>query len=339
MPTAAPHLTLIIPGLLWPAHSAAAVMAELPLPALSRLLTDAQITRRAPATADDFLLEAYGLNPANTARAGLRALGDGLDDEGLLCADPVALTFARESLILAGPESLEITPDEAAALIDALNAALPDTGRFIAPHPARWYWQAGNEHTPTPRTSPLADVLGRRIDNYLPHNPAWRRLMNEIQMVFHHHPVSAAREQCGAPRINSLWLWGDGARPALTEGPGMLADSTLAKGLARAAKRPIAPLPDRFPALTEGHTLALIDWAQHSALTQDIDPWREAASKIESHWLAPALDALQRKRLTLSLHLPGDTQSLTLACRKPWLRGLFSKPLPIPRFLESLQSP
>jgi hypothetical protein len=36
----------------------------------------------------------------------------------------------------------------------------------------------------------------------------WRRLLNEIQMVWHDHPVNLARAERGEMPINSLWLFG-----------------------------------------------------------------------------------------------------------------------------------
>jgi hypothetical protein len=36
----------------------------------------------------------------------------------------------------------------------------------------------------------------------------WRRLLNEIQMVWHEHPVNLARAERGEVPINSLWLFG-----------------------------------------------------------------------------------------------------------------------------------
>lgn len=36
----------------------------------------------------------------------------------------------------------------------------------------------------------------------------WRKLMNEIQMCWHEHPVNIQRQEAGLPTINSLWLYG-----------------------------------------------------------------------------------------------------------------------------------
>jgi hypothetical protein len=38
-----------------------------------------------------------------------------------------------------------------------------------------------------------------------------RRLMTELQMLLHAHPVNARRERAGLPAINAVWVWGSGS--------------------------------------------------------------------------------------------------------------------------------
>jgi hypothetical protein len=47
--------------------------------------------------------------------------------------------------------------------------------------------------------------------------PGIRRLMTELQMTLHAHPLNARREQAGAPVVNAAWLWGGGRRPAVSD--------------------------------------------------------------------------------------------------------------------------
>lgn len=53
--------------------------------------------------------------------------------------------------------------------------------------------------------NPLEDVMPRGADA-----PRLRRLMTELQMLLHEHPVSVARLQRGAPEINAIWFHGAG---------------------------------------------------------------------------------------------------------------------------------
>jgi hypothetical protein len=38
-----------------------------------------------------------------------------------------------------------------------------------------------------------------------------RRLLSEVQMLLHAHPLNGAREEAGAPVVNAFWLSGCGA--------------------------------------------------------------------------------------------------------------------------------
>ena len=60
--------------------------------------------------------------------------------------------------------------------------------------------------------SPAA-VQGQDMGDWWPtetHWKAWRRLLNEIQMCWHEHPVNLQRQEASEPEINGLWLYGGG---------------------------------------------------------------------------------------------------------------------------------
>ena len=214
---------------------------------------------------------------------GKQAPGDPGPGPYVLHADPVHLRPDRDRLVLfAGPD---FAPDraEADALVALFNQHLGAEGlRLEAPTPARWYLLSKRPHDLV--TQPLAAVLGRPIAGQLPQGPEarhWARLLNEIQMLFHHSEVNQRREAAGLPTISGLWLWGGGcllppsspasgtSRPAggaislaaasssQTSGAAIPVGSSapragyaqvystdpLALGLARASGIPTAPLP------------------------------------------------------------------------------------------------
>ena len=56
-------------------------------------------------------------------------------------------------------------------------------------------------------------IAGRDVYGHLPDGadgPFVRRVLTELQMVMHDHPVNRARERAGRLAANSLWLWGGG---------------------------------------------------------------------------------------------------------------------------------
>src|SRR5690606_30880361 len=90
--------------------------------------------------------------------------------------------------------------------------ASPFSGAPIGP--ARWRMQLPPDMTLVDAASPAAASVGS-LEDWWPQSEdvrPWRRLLNEIQMVWHEHPVNQARAARGALPVNGLWLYG-GGRP------------------------------------------------------------------------------------------------------------------------------
>ena len=154
----------------------------------------------------------------------------------VLHADPVHLRPDRDRLVLfAGPD---FAPDraEADALVDLFNQHFGADGlRLEAPTPARWYLLSERPHDLVTQT--LATVLGRPIAGQLPRGPEarhWARLLNEVQMLFHHSEVNQRREAAGMPTLNGLWLWGGGCLLAPSS-PSLGASSLVGGAISLAA--------------------------------------------------------------------------------------------------------
>jgi hypothetical protein len=61
----------------------------------------------------------------------------------------------------------------------------------------------------------ILSVLGKTANPYIEQsrqNLPWYKLLNEMQMFMHQHPVNQQRSQRGLVAINSLWFWGGGHR-------------------------------------------------------------------------------------------------------------------------------
>jgi hypothetical protein len=340
--TTAPSMQihLVLPGLLWPAAAARNFARDLSLPALSALLGHAHLNF-GPARAPDVWLAAlFGLN-SGAPLAALRRLGEATlappaPGQTWLCADPVSLRFSREHLILSDATGLALSADEAAALVASLNETFADLGHFEAGAPDRWYLRLA---APTDaRFSPLSDVTNRPVAHFLPegHDAAlWARTMNEAQIVLHNHPENQAREAAGQATANSLWLWGNGGDlPTLAPpAPRILAEGTVARGLARAAG-----LEAGTPTLPTGgeDSLIVLEDLLPPALHLDLDRWRETLLALESAWFTPLLAALKARQLTsLRISAPGDRATLDIAIAAGQLWKFWHKP----RNLEDVSMP
>lgn len=340
----APQLTLFLPGLIWPNASARGLTQEITLPALETILGRATRTPLPTAPDDAALATRFGL--ADTPGAALRRRGEDhpvpphIDHGHILCADPVHLNFAREVILLDDPAGLQLTAEEAEALVTALNAHLAtyEIPELIleAPAPDRWYLHL--PEAPALHLTPLADAIGRSVPPYLPHGedaPKWAALTNELQILLHQHPINLARQQRGLPTINSLWLWGRApvrTAAATPPAPRILADEPLARGLARAAGvEPDLPrtLSDNFP--LSGDTFACLSALRAPALRLDLAEWQRRLAALDRDWLAPALHALTHGQLRrLRLEAPGERLAFACTLTPAAARWKFwARPLPL----------
>jgi hypothetical protein len=220
-------------------------------------------------------------------------------------ADPVHMRASHNGLILAGGPGFDVSHEESAALVETLNRHFGEAMFFQAMEPARWHVRLPN--APDMQTTPPSHAGGAPIGNQLPSGPdamLFQARMNEVQMLFHEHPVNAARETRGEPVLNSIWLWGGGT----LEGPGIrpfsavFGNDPLARGLALAAEIPARSLPGHAGAMLSasgGEGVALVAF----------DPPRgeEELAALERDWFEPLLAALRSGRIgMLSLSLPGS---------------------------------
>ncbi len=138
-------------------------------------------------------------------------------NEVIACLQPVHLHATRDHLILMAQSQIDLTADESAQL---LQVALPyieeDFQHQVLFQGQRdWFIPAGPFATLATHT--IDQAHGRNIDWWMPRDTSemgvaklWRKLQNEIQMLWHIDSVNEAREQRGFPGINSLWISGIG---------------------------------------------------------------------------------------------------------------------------------
>jgi hypothetical protein len=132
---------------------------------------------------------------------------------------PVHLDVGSHGLILADPAALELSHDEALALIGALRSLVPDVLVHLIDS-THWLLDVPKPyalHGAVPEAA-----LGTDILHWLPEGDAkrrWSALANEVQMLWHDHPVNDARNARGAQPINALWLAGDSRQVVATPVP------------------------------------------------------------------------------------------------------------------------
>jgi len=302
------HIALIIPGLCGPVSDppVSDFLQDRPV-ALDRLLSRSQRTSIVGNEATASLCRWFGLEPDTSGQlpvAPLTLLADTgqTGSDYILRADPVHLRADQSCLRLFDSHTFSIAQDEADELVAAFNGFYAETGwQLTAPRPQRWYLSLPKVERLV--TLSPAQVAGRDINPCLPQGEAaagWHTRMNEVQMLFHEHPVNAARASRGEPVINSLWPWGGGIMPQAlpTTVSRMVTDHPLGMGLAQQAGIPRMDIPVNSQELLalagDGLTLVFNDGLEWAAHYSDIDSWVEMLLKLEHDWFAPLLAATRQ---------------------------------------------
>ncbi len=306
-------LTLLIPDLIWPEPADESTLANLPCPRLEQLLARGSLTRTPREPLELLLARLLGTGSATLAACRLEheENSPSLNNQpaAWVCIDPVNLQFHHERIILGDASRLNIQAEEAQTLISALNQTFPDLGTFHAPHPERWYL-APAPGLELPELPPPSAATGRQLGSLLPEAPQFSRLMNEVQMLLHTHPVNRARESQRQPLINGLWFWGGQPVQASNPTPITRVCSThsLARGLATSSglQQQGAPagLAELLPGEGAQHTLVVLDELLPHALIEDGDAWRQTLEQLEQQWFEPLLKGAGKHPAQLRLLSP-----------------------------------
>ena len=329
-----PHLTLVIPDLLRETSPR--------LPALARLLSrsdpKADIATGSGEIAP-LLFQLFGVvldaNDPLPVAAVTRAFdihpGSVVSHHCWIRVDPVHLQLDRANVRLFDHRFFALTDEEAqqlaAALVvdDHLPPGLPSLRLEVA-HPTRWYLALPAATPVRIRTVHLPTVCGQDIRGYLPDGEdgrAWRKWLNDSQILLHNSPVNAEREARGEWPINSVWLWGEGCTPHVPTGvfDQVWSHDPLVLGLATLAATPHAAPPANVQSWlnqierTGRHLIVVSDLLDP---TLDAERWADTLRHLEHAWFAPLQAALKN----------GTLASLTLCpCPAPpryltgsWLR-------------------
>lgn len=323
------HLTLLVPGLLWPREILRDTTFDLPLPALSRLLGRGRLARFAGE--DAWLASIFGI-AAPLPAAALRLLGDGGDParDDWLCLDPVHWRVEERAVMLDDPARLELDGEEDRELRAAVAPLFAHLGEIVGPVPGHWHLRLLRQ--PAIETTALQASIGRQIDPVTPagdEGATWRRLLAEAQPVLHAHPVNRRREADGRPPVNSLWPWGVGRLPSAARA-GFRASwggDAVMKGLCSLSGVVAEPLPPGFTKVL-GRVLARHEGLASSLASFDAMAWRASLAALEQDWLAPALAAVQNGALRrLTLVASGHDRAIEASVGRRDLWRFWRKPL------------
>jgi hypothetical protein len=330
-------LDLLVPDLLL-APDAPPAFRETRLPALEKWLARADAAAHPAANAHEWLASRFAL-PSPAPLAAIALAGEGQREPGSwLRADPAHLRIDHDFLKLHDASILDISRDEALALVGSLQQHFGADGlewRMAAPD--RWYVRAPEADLPA--TTSLERALGRDIFGLLPRDAPggklnWRSVLTEAQMVMSSHAVNARREQDGRPAVNSVWFWGEGATPAGAAKPYAIvhADDALARGLGTLSGAEVRARPATLADVDlprAGESVLAVSGALTAALRRGDDAaWREAAHALDAAWFAQLPQALERfAAVRIVLPTGNGTRVYALGAASRWRIFRARKPL------------
>jgi len=178
-----------------------------------------------PPGSDTANLSVMGYDPRiySTGRSPLEAVSMGVhleDTDVTFRCNLVTLTddelYASKTML--DHSSDEIATEDAAELIETISRHLgTEEFRFYAGRSYRHLlvWRKGRTGN---IMTPPHDILERNINPYLPkgeNSDVFLRMMEQSVALLRDHPVNIRRKKVGLRPANSIWLWGEGKRPAL----------------------------------------------------------------------------------------------------------------------------
>jgi hypothetical protein len=121
---------------------------------------------------------------------------------------PVHLIADRDTLVLAPTAGLGLSLEEATALVDGFNRHFSEDGYLLwVSSPTEWFlgsahpWRLAFPSLAEAESTNCRDVWQKGKDAQI-----WRKLLNELQMLWFSHPTNQQREDKGYLPINGLWV-------------------------------------------------------------------------------------------------------------------------------------
>jgi hypothetical protein len=332
------QITLVLPFALPIPEFAPDLVRALQAPALSALLS--RTSSHARLTVNDavralpheqWLAHALGLahdgRPAFAA-AAMRARGLAPEAGTWFIVNPIHIEIARTHLMMGDLRNLGLKEPESRALFDTARPYFDEAGHALVYGDAHTWFMRADDWAGLDTATPDA-ALGMDLTDWMPEGrsaAAFRRLQNEVQILWHTHPVNAAREARRLPPVNAFWTWGaaDAEKVPAPNAPKLTMFDAGGVVQTLAGEQPDA-LPD-FGTRFDGHTILYCGSAAPYAVGADWGGWVAQLQQLEAALFAPILAALMKGRvrqvrLVLS-HRDAHAEFTTtaLAQRKFWRR-------------------
>jgi hypothetical protein len=247
---------------------------------------------------------------------------------------PAHIDIAHSHLQMADLRHLDLAEDDARALFEAARPSFDEAGYALEYGDANTWFMRADDWAGMDTASPDAAV-GMNLTDWMPTGPrarAFRKLQNEVQMVWFAHSASDARAARRQSAVNAFWPWapakavpahaGTQTAPPKPASTPAVATFETQSWLSALGTRKVTTLAQ---AITTG-TLLVCGNVAAPAIAADWSGWLQQMQRLEAELFAPALAALMRgeiAQLQLVLSHRGAAAEFTttaLAQRKFWRR-------------------
>ena len=335
------HVTLVLPFSLPPKELAPDMARHVAAPSLAALVskTAREQVGAVPGSVRQLPHEPWlglalgGIEPFPAfARMAMRGAGIDPGDGYWFLVHPTHIEIARSHLLVNDVRQLGLAEAHSRALFETARPYFEDSGYTLAYADATTWFLRADDWKDLNTASPDA-AAGLDISFFMPEGqsaPRFRKLQNEIQMLWHEHPANLERAAKGQAAVNAFWPWAaNGNRAAkgatlITSGAQPWLDK-LAAGTGGGALDAAAVLAG------SGTRIVYCDQLSAPAIAGDWSAWIHAMNALENAWFAPVLAALKAGSVErVSVVLSGretllETTTNRLAQRKFWRRATLDK--------------
>ena len=303
------QIILVLPFALPIPEFAPDLVRALQAPALAALLSRTSGSRRVPLNDtvralphEQWLANALGLHDGGRpayAAAAMRAFGVQPQAGTWFVVNPIHIEIARTHLMMGDLRHLGLSESDSRALFETALPYFEEAGHALVYGDAGTWFMRADDWAGLDTSTPEA-ALGMDLTDWMPlgeRAAAFRRLQNEVQILWHTHPVNAAREARRLPPVNAFWVWG-------TADAGQLPGAGAPKLAAFDAGGVVDALADtrvgdlaQFAAGIAGDTILYCGSAAPYAVGADWGGWVAQLQQLEAALFAPILDALKAGRV------------------------------------------